>query len=610
MGKKKRRQELYRQEDPLPKKAPQQRSFEVLPAVTLKGLTRKKFIVACLMIFIVAFAVYANTLKSDFIWDDEYLILNNSQIKSFSHLPNVFKTYVGFGSENINNFYRPVQEISDMVDYFLWGLVPFGFHLTNVILHSLVSLMVCVFLFFISGSFIAAAFAALIYAVHPVHTEAVAYIAGRADSLYAFFALLSLALFVRFAQGARENRFALWKYVLSIACFVLALLSKEIIITMPLLIYLYLLYFEKGEGGSYSKLKWAWVPYAVIVVVYGYLRLTVLSFADIAPASVFGRIPLLLRLVTFFRTLLVYFGLLIMPVGLHMERAIPISATIFSGEELASIMVVALIIWSACWSFRKNRLVSFGIAWFFANLLPVSNIIPINSFLAEHWLYMASIGIFFIVGLGVKKVYEKIPADNLVPRLIFTVILALAVGFYAFLTVQRNMDWKNEVSFFTSTLKYHPKNARLYLNLGNTYYEKGDVAKAVEQYKKSIEINPGYAVAYGNIGSAYLHEGNIEAAEEYLKKAINYQENYPIAHYNLGIIYHQKRAYDQSIEQLKLATQQLPQFYQAWNMLGRIYLQSRRVEEAREAFGRSLSIMKNQPEIRDILQKLENLPKP
>ncbi|MGD2279397.1 MAG: tetratricopeptide repeat protein [Candidatus Omnitrophota bacterium] len=575
---------------------------------SINSSNRKKIAGICLLVFVVAFAAYANTLKNDFIWDDEYLILNNSQIKSFTHLPNVFKTYVGYGSENINNFYRPVQEISNMIDYFLWGEYPAGFHFTNTVLHALVSVMVFVFLFYLTGNAMASCIASLLYGVHPVHSEAIAYIAGRADSLYAFFMLLSLVFFIRFANRARSGRSDPLKYYLSIAFFILSLLSKEIIITMPLLIFLYMFYFLKGDGEAdkvYEKLKWSWIPYAAIVVVYAALRLTVLSFADIAPPSAFGKIPLFLRLVTFFRTVGIYFKLMIFPVDLHMERTIAISRNIFNLQALLAIAMIGIIIWAAYKTYKINKFVSFSIVWFFANLLPVSNIIPINSFLAEHWIYMASVGPFLLIGLGLTWVYNKIFVKRKILQITFFVALAVIIGVYFRLTVIRNTDWRDEISFFHSTLKYHPRNARLYLNLGNTYYEKGEVDNAIEQYRKATEINKDYAVAYGNIGSAYLHKKNIDEAEKYLEKAIGLKQNYPIAHYNLGIVYFKRGRYKDAIKELETATEQLPQLYQAWNMLGRTYLKVGDRRKAREAFGRSLKIMPGQDKVRRVLEKLQ-----
>ncbi len=568
----------------------------------------KKWVIAvCVMVFIVGFLVYANTIGNDFIWDDEYLILNNSQIKSFIHIGNVFKTYVGYGSENINNFYRPIQEISNMIDYFLWGEYSFGFHLTNVILHALVGVMVFLFLFYLAGDILTAAVAALFYVVHPVHSEAVAYVAGRADSLYSLFMLISLVFFIKFSDSARSGKADYPKYALSVCFFIVSLLSKEIIITMPLLIFLYMFYFLKGTEADavYKKLKWYWVPYAAIVVVYGYLRLTVLDFSDIAPQSVFVKIPLVYRLLTFFRTILVYFRLMLFPTGLHMERAISISRDLLHPQGLFALAVILALVAVAVATYRKNRLVSFSIAWFFANLLPVSNIIPINSFLAEHWIYTASIGPFLLLGMAFSRIYYGIVPAKVWYRLATVVFLAVLIGAYARGTVLRNMDWKDEITFFNSTLKYHPRNARLYLNLGNTYYERGEIDQAIEQYQKAININKKYAVAYGNIGSAYLHKKDADKAEEYLTVAIKLKQNYPIAHYNLGIVYFQKRKYEDALKELQIATEQLPQLFQAWNMTARTYLKLKDRERAKEAFSRSLAIMPDQPPVKRALEKLK-----
>jgi len=572
---------------------------------------RWKIVLLCVVVFIVAFAVYANTIGSDFIWDDEYLILNNSQIKSFSHLGNVFKTYVGYGSENINTFYRPIQELSNMIDYFLWGLEPFGFHLTNVILHSLVAVMVFIFIFNITGNTPASFIAALFYAVHPVHTEAVAYIAGRADSLYSLFMLLSLVFFIRSVKPApRGVKGNLGSYAASLIFFVLSFLSKEMGLIAPLLVFLYMFYFLRGTENDhlFKMYKWRWVPYLLIVMIYGALRATVLNFSDIAPVSAFVKIPFIYRMLTFFRTLFVYFRLLIFPSDLHMERAISITRSIFNLEAVLALLMMGGIVWIAYKTYRSNkRMISFAIAWFFANLLPISNIVPINSFLAEHWIYMASIGPFMLLGLGLVWVWKKIPPKGISLKTVFVLAIVSILSLYMTAAIRRNRDWKDEISFFHSTLKYHPRNARLYLNLGNTYYEKEEIDKAIEQYQKAININKKYAVAYGNIGSAYLNKKNIDKAEEYLNIAIKLKHNYPIAHYNLGIVNFHKKRYDEALKNLKTATEQLPQLYQAWNMMARTYLKLGKIDEAKGAFQRSLAIMPSQDLVRKSLEKLERV---
>jgi tetratricopeptide (TPR) repeat protein len=297
---------------------------------------------------------------------------------------------------------------------------------------------------------------------------------------------------------------------------------------------------------------------------------------------------------------------MIFPAGLHMERNIPITRNIFGPSALTAFIFVTVILWLAYWTYKKNeRLVSFGIVWFFISLLPVSNIIPINSFLAEHWIYMASVGIFMIVGLGFSKLWKKIPQNALSLHLVLVIAVIIPLFLFGRATVERNKDWHDEIAFFTSTLKYHPRNARLYLNLGNTYYEKKQIDKAIEQYQKAIDINKNYAVAYGNIGSACLNKGQVAKAEKYLKKAIGLKSNYPIAHYNLGIIYFNKRDNDKALKELNLATQQLPQLYQAHNMKALLYLRLRKPTDAMRSYETSLSIYKAQPKIEKALNLLK-----
>jgi tetratricopeptide (TPR) repeat protein len=569
---------------------------------TLKGpgkgfpVNRGRAAVIGFLIFCATFLVYSNTLEGDFIWDDEYLILNNPQIKDIRHLPQIFRTYIGYGSENINNFYRPLQELSNLTDHLIWGEDAFGFHLTNVLLHCAAAVLLFIFLLYVSRSITAAGVAAALFGIHPVNTEAVAYIAGRADPLYSVFLYGSLVLFagaaLRVRRGEPHGPFLAG----SLALYTAALLSKELAIVTPGLVFIYCFCFVRGSGlrETWEKLKWSWVPYAGIAGVYALLRLTVLNFADIAPPSIFARIPLVYRLLTFFKTLPIYMRILILPSDLHMERVIRPVRSFFEPAAFMSFAFVLVLAVVAVRSCRKNRLVSFGLLWFFVNLIPVSNIVPVNSFIAEHWIYTASAGLFLIVGAGMAFLM-RISAEK-APYARFLIVPAVLVtlGVYGTVTYNRNMDWNNEIAFFHSTLRYHPSNARLHLNLGNTYMEKGKVDKAIEEYQKSLEINSRYAVAYGNIGSAYLRKGDPSKGEAYLKKAVSLRYNYPIAHYNLGIIRYTGGDLGSALKEFSITVEQLPQMYQAWNMIGRVHLRRKEFSRAVEAFERSLSIYPEQ----------------
>ncbi|MBD3296825.1 MAG: tetratricopeptide repeat protein, partial [Candidatus Omnitrophica bacterium] len=410
------------------------------------------------------------------------------------------------------------------------------------------------------------------------------------------FLFMSLILFAAAVVRVKREGSPVLLIAGSLAVYTAALLSKELALVTPALVFMYCFYFARNDTRreTWKKLKWSWVPYAGIAGIYAAMRLTVLNFADIAPPSIFARIPLVYRLLTFFKTLPVYLRILIYPFDLHMERVIrPVRGFSEPAALMGVLFVVALVIIMVR-TYRRNRLVSFGLLWFFVNLIPVANIVPVNSFLAEHWIYAASAGLFLIAAAAVTYLLRL--AEKKAPYMRFLIVLAVLamLGAYAAVTFRRNMDWNNEVAFFQSTLRYHPSNARLHLNLGNTYMEQGKVDKAIEEYQKSLEINSRYAVAYGNIGSAYLRKGEPARGDAYLRKAVSLKPNYPIAHYNLGIIRYTRGDLSGALREFRIAVEQLPQMYQAWNMIGRVYLRRKEFDKAVEALQRSLSIFPKQ----------------
>jgi Tfp pilus assembly protein PilF len=572
---------------------------------SINSTNRKGIMALVLIVFIITMAGYVNNLGNGFIWDDEYLILYNSQIKSFSHFSNIFKTYVGYGSGNVNNFYRPVQELSNMIDYFLWREDPMGFHLTNDILHSLAAVMVLFFVFYLTKSLFVSFVSAVLFGIHPINTEAVTYIAGRADSLFFFFFLLSIVCFIRYGNKTILGKGGMWLYVVSLVSFVLSLLSKETSLILPLVILLYLFVILKGQVGqrAFSSLAKSWAGFAVIVVLYAMLRSSALDFARNMGPPVFASVPLFARMFTFFKIILVYFGILIFPQGLHMERRIPISYSPFEPGALVGFIIVAFLVFVAFTTLRKNRIVSFSLFWFFLTLFPVSNIIPINSLLAEHWVYMPQIGLFIVIGMLLKTGAQKyLPSKAL--KGIGMLALCGIMSLYFMGTVQRNTDWKDEITFFKATLKHQPNNSRLHLNLGNTYFEKGMKEEALEEYQKTIELNKKDPIAYCNIATIYINRGNLAKAEEYLSMALHLDQNVPLAHLNMGIVYRQRGKREEAKREFMKTIEIFPGMYKAHNMLAELFLKEGNTAQAKKYFEASLAVYPNQPDIINRLGRL------
>ena len=416
-----------------------------------------------------------------------------------------------------------------MADYFLWGYVPAGFHFTNICLHALFAILVYLFAFRVLKNVAAAFVTAALFGIHPLNTEAVSYVAGRADPIYLIFFLASFILFLRSAALIDSDRIRYGALALALVCYLLSILSKEIGLILPLMLLLYVFAFY-GSGAAGRKLYLLCLPFVLIAAAYGIARRTVLDFSGIAPGSWMVKVDLPHRLLTSCKAVCVYLQLLILPFGLHMERTIRVVRSAWEPSAIGALLAVVLAV-AAIWRCRTyNRKLFFAGMWFFIGLLPVSNIVPINSFIAEHWLYMPAIGAFMAAGMGVAAVIGRPgrPYFNFRNAAVVSA-LALVLAFYGYLAFERNKDWKDGISFFKSALKYSPRNAKLHLNFGNAYYCEGDRKNAMKEYEKTLELRPNYAEAYANIGSLYLEEGNYARAREYVEKALSIKPDFPNA---------------------------------------------------------------------------------
>jgi tetratricopeptide (TPR) repeat protein len=466
------------------------------------------------LILLAVFCVYANSLQNDFVWDDKALIVDNSSIRSWKSLRENFSTHLYHGTRNASNFYRPILEASFMVDYAVWKLRVSGWHFTNTLLHAINALLI----FFIFGKiqrdYIASLVAAMLFAVHPIFTSAVTYISGRGDPLALFFILISFLFFVKS------------RYVLGFLFFLLAILTKETAIVLPILFFAYIKVIDR------DRKPYVLLPYVGLYAVYGVLRATALNFPYVPTLT--GGSTLYLRLLTMSKIIFMYLRLLILPLGLHMERNIPYVKSILEWQVLAS--VVALIgagIFVGKKIYGREKYIFFGIMWFLIALLPVSNIKPLNMAMAEHWMYVPAIGLFSCAGLFFSKAIKK----GRIWRYAGGAGLIAIVLSYSFLTFSQNKLWKDEKTFYTNFLQYVPDSFVVLTNMGNIYADEGNLNQAIRKYKKALEICPHFTAAHNSLARAYVKLGKLDKAVWHGERAVQYFPTLAEPHYKLAILY-------------------------------------------------------------------------
>jgi len=473
----------------------------------------KSLPLAIFLIIVLGFAVYANCLDGKFVWDDFGLVRDNAHIKNWQNIPGIFTKGIGAGGGS--NFYRPLQMVTYVADYSLWKVNPVGYHLTNTFLHILAALAVYWLINLIFLSQRLAFLAAALFVAFPVHTEAVSYISGRADSLSAIFILLSLIFYIKSLSCIRPKML-----ILALFSCVLALVSKENSIIIPLLILLYHYTFKiKFKAKEFLLIS-------SIVIGYAALRLTVFKNSIPITPVLFQRIP------GFFVALTEYSRLLLLPLNLHLEYGNRLFS-ILDPRAVLGLAIAVLLITIAVRQRQKNKLVFFSISWFFLALLPVSNIYVINdSFMMEHWLYLSSIGFFLILAKGLCLLY-----DSGKFRYAAMVLAITILSFYACQTIKQNNYWREPVSLYKRALQFSPDSCRLLNELGLEYAQRNLNKEAIAAYKKALEINPGLAGVYYNLGTLYSSAGDDQQAILSLEKAVKLAPRYAEAYLALGRVY-------------------------------------------------------------------------
>ncbi|MBI1883295.1 MAG: tetratricopeptide repeat protein [Chlamydiae bacterium] len=536
----------------------------------------KKHLFSLLFIVVVILIAYANSFQNHFVWDDDLLIVQNQYLQSPHHISNFFTENIFKGSDHESNFWRPLQLISFFMDQKIWGANAYGFHLTNLLLHILASLEVYLFIFLLFRRKGLALLTSLLWALHPIQTEAVTYISGRADPLAAYFILSSLCLYLYHRQRA-----SLLAYLGSLISFVLALLSKEMALMLPVYLMLFeTVLYQKGEK-KFWNIFLRLLPFISIVSLYISLRLTVLNFSDspLIQDNPFRLIPLPLRLLTFTKTLFGisfnsithhwetgYFWLLLFPFNLHMERSTAYAKSFFQWPYLSTLILFGIWIFALFRTSQKSKLQFFGLTLFLIALLPFSDLIPLNANMAEHWLYIPSIGIFLILSDLVFQGFKKYPIT--VSCLFIPYLLYLGTTTYF-----RNQDWKDEMTIWQQTA----------------------------ELSQSSHIHGNLAVAYGR-------QGNLQKAEKELKKAVALQFNYPEAHNNLGLLYIAKGNLTEALQEFSWAIQFNPTYSNAYKNLGDVYEAMNNLDEAKKMWKKALEINPMNEGAKEKLKKSSHQP--
>ncbi len=559
-----------------------------------------------LMLVLAAIVVYALCLPNQMFWDDEDFILKNMFIKDWQYWPKFFTENIIAGTHLVSNYWRPLLQAIFAVEWHLWADWAWGWHAVSILCHAAAGAMLFLVVNILLKNRTLAILTALLWTIHPVHTEAVVYPNSMGDSLATMLVFAGIFFYAKFRREG-QRRASLQYYFLALAMYPLALLSKETGILLVAFIALADFFFLAPSTTFFKKVRdilTALWPFIVIAVIYMGLRATVLNFnnsfnfynQDTQFTTHFD-----VRLATFFRAISLYAGFIFMPYDLRVERLIDPAQSFFELDVLWGMALCGGLIWLAKDNWRKRPGIAFGVLWFFTGIMPTSNLLVIiNAFVYEHFLYTSLIGIILIVLIFAMEWAR----DERKKKILFIVLAALicAAGVRS---AWRCLDWRTAVGFYEKLLPTAPKSYRVINNLGMAYAYRGLVDKARETYEKAIALDPNNAVAYHNVANIYRDARQFDLAQQYYEKAISLQPSFIFSYKSLAQIYLNKNEPSKARKILEAYCNMTEEKVYTLNILAEIAYREGAYADAKRYLEILLKLVPNDPNTMAALQKLD-----
>ena len=555
---------------------------------------------------------YANSLGNGFTFDDFPIVVRNPLVRTFDLGRHLSSSYWPDRPEF--GLYRPLTVLSYSVNHWLGGTAPGGYHAANLAIHLLNGAMAFWIALHILGSAPAAGLVAATFLVHPVQTEAVNGVVGRAELLVAAFCLLSFLLYIR--ATAEKGRTRPGPYAASLCAALLACFAKEqgVVLIGILVAYDVMVHLRQGETTSLLEFLGAnWrrtVPYVGVVALYLAIRLAatgsiLLPERPLMVDNPLAHLPVGQRLATAIAVIGKYGKLLAFPHPLSADYSYHEIKAVRSAFDLrlwGGMACVALCVIPIVQALRRRCAPEwgFGAAFSAMVLLPASNLLfPIGTAMAERMLYLPCLGLCLLLGVRFRALMRRHTSTWVLPLAALLLIAA-----YGVLTHIRNPDWRDNLALFTSAVQAVPGSAKVHLNLGNELHDRGDLEGELHHYQEALRIYPEYVEVQSNMGLVYLALGQPDRALQACSRAIELDPGRSSLWANLGILLARTGRLDAAAEAFQKALTLDPDNLKAIYNYGLACQELGRSEEAARAY---LQVLESEPGSVDVAINLGEL---
>jgi Tfp pilus assembly protein PilF len=553
--------------------------------------------IAVLGLLLLAVVPYLNSLSGAFVYDDRLQIVGNPYVHSFRYLGRIFGSTVWTfeGAQGVTNYYRPLMTFAYLLCYKLFGPIPFGFHLLNLTLHA----AVVVLLFFVTrrlfGDRLLALVAAGLFALHPIHTEAVAWIAALPDLQLSVFFLLTFLFYLRLAPPELPDADAAstrWTFVAMLAAYILALLSKEQALVLPAIAAIYEHFYRPDRAVTSLRAKLQrygglWIAAAAYVA---FRHFALGSFAPSVARPALSWYGVALTAITLIGT---YLWKLIWPLHLSAFYVFHESQHLSDAGVLLGIVALLACLNLFVWLWGRARPISFAFVWMGATLAPVLNArwLPAAVF-AERYLYLPSMGFCWLLGWLAVVVWRAAPTEfawrgrmriPFLRRAVPAALAALAL-LYGVRTIRRNRVWRSEEVLFRQTLAEEPDAQLIRTNLGVIYWDSGNDAAAEREWMASLGPHAPYAPTLNNLGLLRARQKRYAEAIAFFEQAMTVRPSYMDPYKNRATVYAEMDRFDEADRGFRQAVTLAPLSGEAHNAYGHFLLDRGRTDEALEQF--------------------------
>jgi protein O-mannosyl-transferase len=563
------------------KKKPTRKSPVTVKTATTSPVAKKKpvrvpvWIVP--FILLLTIVAYIPALRAGFVnWDDDDYVKNNVLIKSFSYLPQLLTT-------PLQGNHHPLTMFTLAVNYAISGLDAWSYHLFNLIFHLVDCYLVFRLAFLLSNKNTIIAFTtAVLFAIHPMHVESVAWVSERKDVLYTMFFLAGLISYTKYVDtGSRKQ------YILSIVLLIFSLISKPAAVIFPVTLFCVdLLRRRKFD----TKLIVEKIPFFILAFGMGLLTYLTQKKAGTTGEELFGMGT---RIMMGFYGVMMYFLKMIAPFGLSAFYPFPVVNEQLPAEYfvapifLFAFIALAIIFW------KKNPVIPFGILFYLANLALVLQVLPVGSaVIAERYTYMPYIGLFFIIGWLINKLVK----GDLAKACYIIIPVSLI---FAFLTYRQSSVWISGDSLWDQAIKNQP-SAQAFGNRAILLRKEKNYPLAKEYYTNAVHLNVKYHEAFANRGNIYFDEGKFDSAYSDYRSALAIKPDYHPALDNLGALFATRGQYDSALKYANLAIKEKPDYGVAYRNRGYTFMQLQRFQDAVNDFLKVQELMPDDPGFPDV----------